>query len=273
MTRFTRGFCCFGFLASVLEFSGPASCQKSSFSSMQGPGRREPDGLALHPSTATNTNGPKESTNDEHFNLLLQIQQLQDKCAYLAGGTDGVQLAEVLMEKEEECRMKDREIAVLYEKVKGTLGVVAEMEKEKEVLKGVMRQQESNILDLTQQVRLISFHIIRPYRRTRCFKRASSFQRATILSSVFITVSISSDPIPSLHFSFSHPLLPPLLPSHPPRSARSDAISPDPNPLLLLPARKSPSSRFLFPRVVPTRRPQRPLRKRPIQNGDARRRL
>jgi hypothetical protein len=175
---------------------------------MQGPGRREPDGLALHPSTTTNTNGPKEFTNDEHFNLLLQIQQLQDKCAYLAGGTDGVQLAEVLMEKEEECRMKDREIAVLHGKVEGTLGVVAEMEKEKEVLKGVVRQQESNILDLTQQVRLISsilFALIAARAVSLC---ASSFQTATILSSVFICLYlIRPHPLPSLF------LLPPPPPS------------------------------------------------------------
>jgi len=38
---------------------------------------------------------------------------------YLAGGTDGEQLADALMEKEEECRSKDRLIYDLQEHAEG----------------------------------------------------------------------------------------------------------------------------------------------------------
>lgn len=49
--------------------------------------------------------GPSERTM---FNMRLQLQQLQAKVEFLAGGTDGEQLADLLMEKEEEGRAKDR---------------------------------------------------------------------------------------------------------------------------------------------------------------------
>lgn len=49
--------------------------------------------------------GPSEQTM---FNMRLQLQQLQAKVEFLAGGTDGEQLADLLMEKEEEGRAKDR---------------------------------------------------------------------------------------------------------------------------------------------------------------------
>lgn len=36
------------------------------------------------------------------FELKLQIQHLQEKLTFLAGGTNGAELVEVLMEKDEE---------------------------------------------------------------------------------------------------------------------------------------------------------------------------
>lgn len=40
------------------------------------------------------------------FELKLQIQHLEEKLTFLAGGTNGAELVEVLMEKEEELEKK-----------------------------------------------------------------------------------------------------------------------------------------------------------------------
>ncbi|CAM9335206.1 unnamed protein product, partial [Phaeothamnion confervicola] len=48
--------------------------------------------------------------SDNIFELKLQIQQLQDKVAYLAGGTNGEQLVNCIQERDEAIRRKDRQI-------------------------------------------------------------------------------------------------------------------------------------------------------------------
>lgn len=40
------------------------------------------------------------------FELKLQIQHLQEKLTFLAGGTSGAELVEVLMEKDDELEKK-----------------------------------------------------------------------------------------------------------------------------------------------------------------------
>jgi len=92
-------------------------------------------------------------SNEEHFNLLLQIQQLQDKCTYLAGGTNGVQLTEILIEKEEECRDKDRAMSSLEEEMNRLKEVLMRMEQEKAALQGLVHEQGVSITGLTKQVR------------------------------------------------------------------------------------------------------------------------
>jgi hypothetical protein len=39
---------------------------------------------------------------DNVFEMKLRIQQLEEKLAYLAGGTNGDELASIIMEKDEE---------------------------------------------------------------------------------------------------------------------------------------------------------------------------
>ena len=57
--------------------------------------------------------GKMDSSNAAHFQLSLELEQLQAKVRLLAGGTDGEQLAEVLLDREEELRMKDGQISQL----------------------------------------------------------------------------------------------------------------------------------------------------------------
>jgi len=110
--------------------------------------------------TTGGSSGSSGSSDEEHFNLLLQIQQLQDKCTYLAGGTDGVQLTEVLMEKEEECRGKDRAILSLEEEMNHLSEVLGRMEHEKAALQGLVHQQGGTITGLTQQVRIQTMPVL-----------------------------------------------------------------------------------------------------------------
>lgn len=63
-----------------------------------------------------------EPTTDAHgsgsgFNMQLELEQLQAKVRLLAGGTDGEQLAEVLLDREEELRAKEGEILELSRKL------------------------------------------------------------------------------------------------------------------------------------------------------------
>ncbi|KAM3574290.1 hypothetical protein VYU27_003770 [Nannochloropsis oceanica] len=95
-------------------------------------------------------------SNEEHFNLLLQIQQLQDKCTYLAGGTNGVQLTEILIEKEEECRDKDRAMSSLEEEMNRLKEVLMRMEQEKAALQGLVHEQGVSITGLTKQMQTLS---------------------------------------------------------------------------------------------------------------------
>ena len=110
--------------------------------------------------TTGGSSGSSGSSDEEHFNLLLQIQQLQDKCTYLAGGTDGVQLTEVLMEKEEECRGKDRAILSLEDEMNHLSEVLGRMEHEKAALQGLVHQQGGSITGLTQQVRIQTMSVL-----------------------------------------------------------------------------------------------------------------
>lgn len=48
--------------------------------------------------------------DDATFNMQLELQQLQAKVRFLSGGTDGEQLAEVLLDREEELRSKESQI-------------------------------------------------------------------------------------------------------------------------------------------------------------------
>jgi len=57
--------------------------------------------------TAAAADGP---STESLFNMKLLIQQLQAKIEYLGGGADAEQLADLLMEKEQEGRDKDKAI-------------------------------------------------------------------------------------------------------------------------------------------------------------------
>lgn len=48
------------------------------------------------------------------FELKLQIQHLEEKLTFLAGGTNGAELVEVLMEKDEELEKNVRVCACLW---------------------------------------------------------------------------------------------------------------------------------------------------------------
>jgi hypothetical protein len=138
------------------------------------------------------TGGSGGNSDEEHFNLLLQIQQLQDKCTYLAGGTDGEQLTDVLMEKEEECRGKDRAILSLEEEMNHLSDVIGRMEQEKAALQGLVHEQGVTITGLTQQVRRHTFLL-------------PSFHS-------FLPLSYLYRPLPKLDTFFIPIILPPSLP-------------------------------------------------------------
>jgi hypothetical protein len=54
---------------------------------------------------------------DATFHLQLELEQMQAKVRLLAGGTDGEQLAEVLLDREEELRAKESDIIELSRKL------------------------------------------------------------------------------------------------------------------------------------------------------------
>jgi hypothetical protein len=76
----------------------------------------------LRTRTGRKKNNKMEPITDAHgsgsgFNMQLELEQLQAKVRLLAGGTDGEQLAEVLLDREEELRSKEGEIIELRRKL------------------------------------------------------------------------------------------------------------------------------------------------------------
>ncbi len=98
------------------------------------------------------TGGPAPPQEETHFNLKLQIEQLQEKVKFLAGGTTGEELAEVLMEKEEEGRGKDRHIAALEAHAAELGQRLTEAEEDNASLRALAHEQGLSIASLTQQV-------------------------------------------------------------------------------------------------------------------------
>lgn len=98
--------------------------------------------------------GPSEQTT--LFNMRLQLQQLQNKVEFLAGGTDGVQLADLLMEREEEGRVKDR---VLEEQAARLIAVEAALRAAQEKgarVQALSEEQGLSLASLTREVETLS---------------------------------------------------------------------------------------------------------------------
>ena len=109
------------------------------------------------------------------FALRLENQALHAKVRLLAGGTDGEELAGVILERDEECRAKETEIGLLTQQV----GI---MERRLEEHKGF--QTEYEVMDLSSfTYRYFQFRPFCPDHHSRSTGTTNSAQRHGKVSS------------------------------------------------------------------------------------------
>lgn len=96
---------------------------------------------------------PSEQTM---FNMRLQLQQLQAKVEFLGGGTDGEQLADLLMEKEEEGRAKDRALEEQAARLFAAEAALRAAQEEGARLQALSEEQGRAMASLTTEVETLS---------------------------------------------------------------------------------------------------------------------
>jgi len=86
-----------------------------------------------------------EGFDDAKFHMQLELDQLQAKVRLLAGGTDGEQLAEVLLEREEELRAKEYELANATRQLHAVSQEVSSFESDRSEYEAMIRELDKQL--------------------------------------------------------------------------------------------------------------------------------